>query len=315
VSNQEVDQKAAEVKDPCEPLIHSDDREAWLELRDTGIGASESGVILGLSPFSSAYTLFAQRTGLIEKRIPDNRFMEWGRRLEAPVAEWFRDETGRPIARDGWLRRSNIYPWLLATPDYDQSDPDKGRGLLECKTASALKTDEWTDKMPLDYQCQLQHQLVVTGKPWGSLVVLLGGNDPRYGDIDAHARFQAALIRATLIFWKQLQGELPPPEPDAHPSTSQTLMMMVEGGAAVQLPDIALQWHQENVRWAEIESEAKARKEEYRDLLRSVIGRATYGFLPADAGAYTFKTTHRAEKIVPAGQSRTLLYTRKVVTT
>ncbi len=315
---QQVDQPADAVKDPyCEPIIHSDDRDAWLAARESGIGASESSTILGLNPYESAYTLYQKRTGGIPKE-EDNplpglaRFKEWGQRLEHVVAEAFRDETGRAIARDGWMRRSLLYPWLFATPDYDESDADKGRGILECKNAGFRIAEQWEEGVPIHHQCQLQHQLVVTGKPWGSLAVLIGGNDFRWDDIAAHARFQQNLIRATQIFWKQLRGELPAPEPDAHPSTSATLMQMVADGRVVQLPDIALQWHQEQVKYAEQEREAKDRKEEYRDLLRSVLGTAAYGILPGDAGGYSFRMVERREKVIPAGQSRELRHHTKV---
>jgi hypothetical protein len=141
---------------------------------------------------------------------------------------------------------------------------------------------------------------------------LIGGNDDRYGNLAAHERFQAALARKTERFVKMLHGELPPPEPDAHPSTSETLARMVENGKAVKLPDVALYWHQEQVKYAKMEREAKDRKREYEALIKAAIGTATFGVLPGDNGVYKFKTVNQPEKIMPASSKRQLRHLKRM---
>lgn len=37
--------------------------EEWLELRKAYIGGSEAGAIIGMNPYKSAYTLWAEKTG------------------------------------------------------------------------------------------------------------------------------------------------------------------------------------------------------------------------------------------------------------
>ena len=270
---------------PYDRLVHSDDREKWLELRAEGVGASDSATIMGMDPYESEYTLFQERTGAIPRAADtDNRYMEWGRRLEPLIAAAYQEDTGREVFRNGWLCRSKVYPWLMATPDYDQVDHKHGAGLLECKNTGANHAHEWDENIPPHHQCQLQHQLLVVGVTWGTVACLIGGNDDRYGNLAAHPRFQQALARRTDRFIKMLRGELPPPEPDAHPSTSETLMKLVESGKVVQLPDVALHWHREAVKYARQEREGHDRKEEYGDLLRAAVGRASYAALPGDNG-------------------------------
>jgi putative phage-type endonuclease len=303
----------ANVKPAYDAIIHSDEREAWLEARKEGIGASESATIMGLNPYQSLYTLFMERTGQIPRRGDEqNRFMDWGNRLEPVVAQAFSDETGRPVARHGILCRSRQYPSLLATPDYIQTVEDRPLALLECKTAGAHLAEQWENAPPAHYRCQVQHQLLVMGYEWGSLACLIGGNLFKWADQERNQRFQTALARRGERFMQMVRGELPPPEPDAHPSTSATLMALVADGRAVNLPDIALYWHEENVKAAREESEAKKRKEEYRDLLRAAMGRASYGILPGDNGMYKFVAVHKPEVVLPASDSRQLRHNKKV---
>jgi len=292
------------------PLVNShDDREAWLKARETGIGASESACLLGLDPYQSAFTLFQRKTGQLPP-LEDNEFMEWGRRLEDVVAEKFYDETQRPISPDGVLFQSLRWPALLATPDYRQLE-SKRQGLLEIKTGSFHAKDDWMTGVPLNYQCQVQHQMAVTGAPFASVAALLGGNDFRWHDVPRNETFIASLVRAVSIFWWRIQNDRPPP-PDDSPSTSKTLSAMAEDGRAIDLPEAVLSWHEEMVKAAADEKAAKERKEEYRRKFEAVLGTATIGILPNDLGAYTFKSTTRKEYTVKAVTYRTLRHTKKV---
>jgi predicted phage-related endonuclease len=50
-------------------------------------------------------------------------------------------------------------------------------GLLQIKTASAFKAKEWRAGIPLHYQVQLQHEMLVSEKEWATLCVLIGGSN------------------------------------------------------------------------------------------------------------------------------------------
>jgi putative phage-type endonuclease len=299
-------------------LCHSvEEREKWLEMRKAGIGASDCSTILGKNPYESAYSLYCRRTGALPEHIPDNDNMSWGRRLEAVIGEAFADETGRSVTPDGWLYQSRLYPWMLATPDCAQSKDvttslEPTWGILEIKTANAEFLRDWEEEPPVGYQLQLQHQLIVLGKTWGSLACLIGGSRFRWKDREAHPKMQSVIIRKTEHFWKQLRGELPAPEPDAHPASSRALMQLIENGQAVQLPDVAVYWHEQALKHAADEKAARELKEEYRCLLRAAIGRASYGIMPNDKGMYTFETVHTPEKVVAWHSERHLTYSKKV---
>ena len=65
------------------------DKAEWLALRkQLGVGGSDAGAVIGLNPFKSAYTLWAEKTG----RIPEfegNLTTEAGSYLEEFVAKLF----------------------------------------------------------------------------------------------------------------------------------------------------------------------------------------------------------------------------------
>lgn len=62
-------------------------REEWLAGRQKGLGGSDAGAILGLNPYKSAYTLWAEKCQLINSEVPDNEAMRVGRDLEDYVAK------------------------------------------------------------------------------------------------------------------------------------------------------------------------------------------------------------------------------------
>lgn len=320
MSNQEVASTPSRVKPPdtstYRVLCDSDDRENWLKCRDIGIGASESAVLMGLSPYESVYTMFMRRTGEIPP-IEDNNFMEWGRRLEDAVAQKYSDDTGRPVRRNGWMLQSLAYPWLTATPDYDVLSrlrevvgaPNDPLGLLECKTANHYSIEYWQDGAPAHYRCQVQHQMIVTGRNYGSLAVLIGGNQFRWMEEYENKRFQSALVKKTETFMKMVRGELPPPLPDAHPSTSETLQRMLADGRAIELPDAIVAFHEGYQQALRDEKDAKDRKDQYANALKAAIGTAEYGILPDDLGSYSFKMTNGYVINVPDG--RRMRYSKK----
>ena len=63
----------------------------WTEARRTRLGGSEIAAVLGLSPWTSPFTLWHVKAGSVEPE-PGNRWTEWGHRLEPVVAAKFLDE-------------------------------------------------------------------------------------------------------------------------------------------------------------------------------------------------------------------------------
>lgn len=62
------------------------DHETWLQYRKKGIGGSDAGSICGLNPYSTAISVFQDKTQLQAEEKADNEAMRQGRDLEEYVA-------------------------------------------------------------------------------------------------------------------------------------------------------------------------------------------------------------------------------------
>ncbi len=284
-------------------------RESWLADRMTGLGASESPVVLGLSPWKSPFQLWAEKTGNAEPdSLEGNEAVEFGLRLERPIAEAFAARTGRAV--DLWpafqMVRDAATPWLTCTPDAVQEVAGKGTGLVQIKTASAYKAEDWADGPPLMYQVQCQHELAVTGYSWGTLVVLIGGQKLRYFDFERNDSFVQALLPRLAEFWRLVEARTPPAV-DGSLATAQVLAKLhpEDNGDTVALPAEAAEWTERKAAAKEIIKAAEADVLDCDNRLKAALGDATFGVLP-DGSRWSWKTQTRQEYVVAANTFRVL---------
>lgn len=222
---------------PYEVLGHTDDPD-WLEKRKVGIGASEAGAMLGLSPFSTPFQLWAQKTGLAEPPdLSDNEPVQWGKRLEQVIVQAFGERTGRAVMRAGELVRSLEHPWALATLDAWNSEDGRAFVPLEIKTTGGHHSAAWVDGPPDYYMAQIQQQLLVTGHVRGTYAVLLGGQRLVWDDVDRDDRWQRKLIHHGADFWRRVIEKDAPP-PDSTKATANLLadLFPSDDGGVVELP-------------------------------------------------------------------------------
>lgn len=286
------------------------EREAWLAGRRNGIGASDAPAVLGISPFKSRGDLWAEKTGLVEPPdLSDNEAVEWGLRLEGPIAEAFEKRTGRIVTRlpSYASRRHPVLDWMSCTPDALQTCPQKvgDVGILQIKTTSAFNASDWSEAPPLYYQVQLQHELAVTGRNWGSLACLVGGQKLVWFDQDRNERFVTeTLIPALEEFWNCVKTKTRPAEANFSADVVKA-MHPNDNGESVFLPPEAAKWAQTAEEAAEVRKDAERREEAAKTLLKAAIGDASYGILP-DGTTYSYKTQTRKEHLVAASTFRVL---------
>uniref|UniRef100_UPI003F4963AF YqaJ viral recombinase family nuclease n=1 Tax=Pseudonocardia sp. CA-138482 TaxID=3240023 RepID=UPI003F4963AF len=182
-------------------------RAEWLAARRLGIGGSDSSTLLGFNPYSSLLELWLDKTGRSPIEI-DNDAMEWGRRLEPAIREYFTDVTGIAVRRAGLLQ-STAHPLALVTPDGLTSD---GAG-LEIKTLSWRKADEWSDEQIADHaEIQAQHAMAVTGLPYWWVVALIDGRRPLVRRVEPDPVIKAEILEAVAWFWNSyVVPDEPPP--------------------------------------------------------------------------------------------------------
>lgn len=277
------------------------DRECWLEARQTGLGGTDAATCLGVNPYQSQFELYSLKLGLIEPR-ESTPAMEWGRRLEQAVLDWYAEETEREVdfppdlesigvyEYAGWacrragyqLLRSRQYKWMIGTPDELIHDRKRGWGVLEIKTSRSK--DAWKDGPPPHVLAQVQHYLALTGLQWGAVAVLFSGNDAGHMDIERDEEFITRMIEAEREFWRRIV-ERDPPEPDDSESTDRALRALYSKGSGeeIDLPDAADEIVAHYLDTKRQADEFAKLKRAYETQLRGIMGSASVGRLPSGA--------------------------------
>ena len=194
----------------------------WLALRRTGIGGSDAGAIMGVSPYKGAFSVWADKQGKLPP-IEDNEAMRQGRDLEDYVARRFSEASGLKVRHEYGMLRSVEHPCMLA--DIDRRIIGERAG-LECKTSRDITMARYRNgEYPMEYYCQCLHYLAVTGWDCWYLAVLVYGTDLLIYKIcrDEVMDDIEALIKAEEAFWDNHMVLDVPPAPDALDSTAAAL--------------------------------------------------------------------------------------------
>lgn len=186
------------------------DRRAWLAARRSGLGASDTAAVLGLSDWATPLSVWLDKTS--SEPVVDtylSEAAEWGTALEAVVARKVatRHRHLGKIAPTPGLLRHREHPWMLATLDRILV-PRRGHSTrvdgLEVKTTSReAYRSGWIDGVPpARYQVQAQQQMAVTGLERVWLAVLVGGQRmPEPYPVDRDERVIEQLIAYGGHWW------------------------------------------------------------------------------------------------------------------
>ena len=264
------------------------DRQAWLKLRNSGLGGSDASVILGVNPWKSALALWAEKTGELEPEdLSKNQRVYWGQKNEANIADWFEEVTGKTVRRRGMMQ-SDEYPWMLANVDREVVGEKAG---LEIKTAGVDQAKYWgDDEIPDMYYLQCQWYMAVTGYDRWYIAVLIGGNDARLATVERNQAQIDELITAGKRFWKMVQDKTAP-APDGSKSAGETLAAMHKGGQQGTLvldrPELVVAYERMTFM-AKAEAEAKASKEKFKQQIMEAMG--DYEIAEIGGNKVTWKT-------------------------
>jgi len=231
---------------PALRLVSTKDlsRDEWLKVRRTGIGASDAAAAVGLNPYQSQLELWMIKTGR-EDQLPsidpndDDSPMYWGNILEPIVATHYTKRTGNKVRRVNAVLQhpDKDKAWMLANLDYSVVGASDVQ-VLECKTAGEFGARLWRDGVPEYVQCQVQHQLAVTGKTAADVCVLLCGQEIQVHRIERDEALIARLIDLERKFWNYVETDTPPPA-DGSESAGAALRYLYpqDDGETVDLTD------------------------------------------------------------------------------
>ena len=206
-------------------------REEWLAWRQQGIGASDIAGILGISPWASPWSVWADKVGLLPPE-PDNEHMAAGRWLEAAIGPWFTHETGLDVAGEQTWCSHPIHPHHRCTVDgfvldgavdgwegTEYAGPEHALGLLEVKVTGPGR--RW-ETIPAHYQAQGQWQMHVTDLSRVWFAVLMGRRLDVH-ELDRDDDDIAYMAERADAFWTDHVLGGTPPDTDGHDATLRAL--------------------------------------------------------------------------------------------
>lgn len=246
--------------------------EEWLKARQSGIGGSDAGTILGVNKWKSKTQLFFEKVNPELKQQVDNEFIYWGNVLEDVVAKEFEARTGKKVRKNNKMLRHPEHEFMLANLDRVIVGE---KALLECKTTSQYNIDQWKDdEIPASYLCQIQHYMAVTGYEKAYIAVLCGGNQFIWKEVPRDDELIEIIIDAEKDFWYNnvLAGVIP--EIDGSDATKDFLNHMYKDidETEVQLSDDVetLLTALEQVK--QEEKELKELKTQYENKIKHILG-------------------------------------------
>lgn len=212
--------------------------EEWLEKRRLSIGGSDAGTLLGLNPYNSPYSLWAEKTGKITPEdISDKEAVRLGNDLEQYVAERWMEKTGKKVRKVNAFIYNSDFPFAHANIDRDVVGETAG---LECKTTSSWEVLQKCREgnYPDTWYAQVTHYMMVTGADHWYLGVLCLGKGFFEFTIERNEDEISALAASEESFWSRVQSNIPPAL-DGSEATQDALRTVLGDSRAGQGADLS----------------------------------------------------------------------------
>lgn len=296
-------------------------KDEWHDLRSTGLGGSDAGAVFGESPWTSAFALWAQKSGRVERNVTENEAMAWGTLLEDSVAEKFAADYNKPVVRWPVMLRSVAHPFMLANLDFviveggefeagvvtswEELTPPPGTitAILEIKTTGIVGRPNhraWEDDgVPRTYELQGLHYTCVLGPEVTNSVVfaaLVAGEGLVVRQRDYTPEQQAEAIQRETEFWDLVKSGTPP-EVDGHNATLDTLGALYpthQEGVVAEADEFVYETYEKFVQTNEAKKQLEQEVKALRAQLEQAVGDAeALAFMGQTL--FTFKATKDTE--------------------
>ena len=224
----------------------------WHALRANGIGGSEVGTICGVNPWESPFTLWAKKTGRIERDFEPSEAMEWGTRLESVILEKFADvHPELTVFPSPGTFCHKDREWQIANLDGVFVDAAGNPGIIEIKTARY--EDDWIDGVPPYYKTQVQWYLQTFGYGRAIVAVLFSGSKYREFEILADEFEQQINLKKVEEFRTYVADDIKP-DFDGALSTYETVRKIhpqIDSELEIELGQLAVDYIAASMIFAE----------------------------------------------------------------
>ena len=198
--------------------------EEWLDIRSKFIGGSDASAVVGMNPYASRYSLWAEKTGKVPP-FEGNITTRVGAYIEQLVADMFEEETGKKVRKKNSTMVNDLYPFACANVDRVIVGE---KALLEIKTTNSIplmKKLRNSEEFPEQYYCQVVHYLAVTGLEKAYLAVLINCRELKIYEMERDQAEIDALMGAEKAFWELVEKNIPP-SVDGSEATSEAISVL-----------------------------------------------------------------------------------------
>ena len=242
-------------------VISVRDQTHWHELRSQHIGASDVAALFDMSPFTTLWQLWMEKSGnLPPEDLSDNKSVQAGTFLESGIANWAAHRWDMKVKKVVDYYTADDCPGMGASLDF-QTD---GGHPVEIKWSA--HGDGWEYEgdtitcAPDNYVLQVLHQMACTDAEYGWLIALIR-NEPRRMKVPRSEEIISKIKSHVAKFWDSVRaGEEPPVDFNKDGDAVVRLLDFVPMSEVTLTTEHAhlFQTYLEN---AAVEKEAKAKKD------------------------------------------------------
>jgi len=193
-----------------------------IEIRSTGIGASELASVVDVHPYQGPLHVWLRKPTPTRGPLLGHDAMEdplaataVGSILEDGMRRLFEKKTGMRLERPGPITlRHERFPCVLASPD---DLVERERAGVEIKIVGMNSAHLWAQGVPDHHELQCRQNMAVTGRARWYVIALIGGIDVRLHCIDRDLDVEDCMLQAASNFWDEhVLGDEPPTPRDEH---------------------------------------------------------------------------------------------------
>lgn len=179
------------------------------------LGSSTLPFIFNQSPYGTRFLAWCHHAQSMPWPDEEDPRIDWGTRLERPILEGAAEALHcriEPNEGERFVEHDDKDLRLGATVDAFTIEHENGPGIVEAKNVDYwIYRNQWTDRAaPMHIELQLQTQLMVTGKPWGAIAALVGGNDLKIYERKANEKVFEQIREQCRTFWDSVRLNDPP---------------------------------------------------------------------------------------------------------